>query len=473
MVQRSSRLIAGIYHVGQVLSSGPLLTTYTAYNRNTSDVVGLQVVALPAGYNPAVAQQLLASLERRRALQSPHVIRVHDWGVYDGWAYIATDPPRGITLSQLEASEHIDLARALDMTLQVTRGVAGLQTQGIIDTDLRPQMLTVDTIGLIDRVQVDDVGLRLLFRQLGYVQGMNMYDIGYLDQRYLAPESIYQGTISSASDVYQLGILLFELVTGRPPFVGRTPAETGIMQHSSPVPRMTQFKHDTPPKLQAIVERALAKDPMQRYSHAAAMLAALEAVPSPPAPVSVGSPYIIVPQVTPRQGLPLGLKGNGLTSEMASVSQDALLDPEATLIEEKQRLQRLPDTNTLVPEGAQVYAYLDFERSGVETQHLAITDPYIIVGRLDPKRGITPEIDLTPLDTQATVSRQHARIRFERTFFYVEDLKSRNKTRLGQLVLTPLKPELLQHGDEIWFGSLKMIFRVPGQPNIPVPKRLP
>lgn len=473
MVQRSSRLIAGIYHVGQILSSGPLLTTCTAYNRNTSDVVGLQIVALPAGYNPSVALQLLASLERRRALQSPHVIRVHDWGVYEGRAYIATDPPRGITLSQLEASEHIDLARALNLASQATRGVAVLQTQGIVDTDLRPQMLTVDTVGLNDRVQVDDVGLRLLFRQLGYVQGMNMYDIGYLDQRYLAPESIYQGTISSASDIYQLGILLFELVTGRPPFVGRTPAETGIMQHSSPVPRMTQFKHDTPPELQTVVERALAKDPMQRYPHAVAMLTALDAVPRPSNPVSVGNLYGLAPQATPRQGLPVSSKGNGLTTEMAGVPQGASLDPEATLIEEKEKLQRLPSANALVSPGSQVYAYLDFEQAGVETQRLAITDPYVIVGRIDPKHGITPDIDLTPLDDQATVSRQHARIRFERTFFYLEDLKSRNKTRLGHLVLTPLKPELIQHGDEIWFGSLKMVFRLPGQPDMPLPKKLP
>lgn len=473
MVQRSSRLIAGIYHVGQVLSSGPLLTTYTAYNRNTSDVVGLQVVALPAGYNPSVAQQLLASLDRRRALQSPHVIRVHDWGVYEGWAYIATDPPRGVTLNQLEASEHIDLVRALDLASQATRGVAVLQTQGIIDTDLRPQMLTVDTVGLNDRVQVDDVGLRLLYRQLGYVQGLNMYDIGYLDQRYLAPESIYQGTISSASDVYQLGILLFELVTGRPPFVGRTPAETGIMQHSSPVPRMTQFKHNTPPELQAIVERALAKDPMQRYPHAVAMLVALDSVPRPSSPVNVGNPSGVAFQATPKQGLSAYNKGNALTTEMAGVSRDTSLDPEATLVEEKQKVQRLPGTNTLVSPGSQIYAYLDFEQADAETQHLAITDPYVIVGRIDPKHGLIPDIDLTPLDTQATVSRQHARIRFERTFFYLEDLKSRNKTRLGHLVLTPLKPELIQHGDEIWFGSLKMTFRVPGQPDIRLPKKFP
>ena len=70
-----------------------------------------------------------------------------------------------------------------------------------------------------------------------------------------------------------------------------------------------------------------------------------------------------------------------------------------------------------------------------------------------------------------TISRQHARIRYEETFFYIEDLKSRNKTRLGELTLTPLKPELLQHGDLISFGSVRLIFKIPGMPDRPTFKR--
>ncbi|MGH2506108.1 MAG: serine/threonine-protein kinase, partial [Ktedonobacteraceae bacterium] len=394
MAQRSSRLIAGIYQVGQIITSGPLLTTYTAYNRNTSDVVGLLVLTLPPSCDPTIAQQLLAPLARRRMLQSQHVIRVHNWGICEGGAYIATDPPRGITLSQLEDSENIDLARALDLAIQMTRGVATLQAQSIIDTDLRPHMLTVDTIGLNDRVQLDDVGLRHIVRQLGYVQGLNMHDIGYLDPRYMAPESIYQGIISAASDVYQLGILLFELITGRPPFVGRTSAETGIMQSQSPVPRMIQFKHDTPPEVQSIVDRALAKEPLQRYPHAVAMLAELECVPRSHNLSKTSNRQAIPMQSTiSPSDLPAHTKSHGLTTEMARLSLNTTFDPDETIIDETQTIKRLLDSTTLVPVDAPVFAYLDFEQTDAETQRLAITGAYVIVGRLDPKRGITPEID--------------------------------------------------------------------------------
>jgi len=474
MTQRNSRLIGGVYQVGQVITSGPLLTTYTAYNRNTSDVVGLLVSTLPQTFDPSTVEQLLAPLERRRPVQSPHVIRVYDWGISEGRAFIATDPPRGITLRQLMDEENLDLVRSINLATQMTRGVATLQASGIFDTDLRPQFITIDTIGLDDRAQLDDVGLRGLLRHLGYIQGEQVNDIEYLDPRYMSPEYIFQGIIGPGGDVYQLGILLFELVTGRPPFVGRTPAETGTMQSSHPVPRMAQLKNATPQALQEIVERALCKNPQQRYAGAADMLAALEALPLATSRRLITSgewQAVSAPTTRPAGDALPTVRSAGLTTEMTSTGTNT--PAEVNIGASTGQHADLPDTGPLPPEETTIYGYLDFEAEGKPAQHLALKEKYSIVGRHDPIRNITPEVDLTALDTQVTVSRQHARIRFEKTFFYIEDLKSRNKTRLGELVLAPLKPELLQHGDIIWFGSVKMVFRVPGQNPAPVPKNLP
>src|SRR5258708_5857932 len=96
------------------------------------------------------------------------------------------------------------------------------------------------------------------------------------------------------------------------------------------------------------------------------------------------------------------------------------------------------------------------------TPRFVIKSNYAIVGRVDPKRGVTPEIDLSPVDSQMTVSRQHARIRYEKSSFTIEDLKSRNKTRLNRLTLTPLKAELLHDGDVVHCGSVRLVFRVAG-----------
>jgi len=123
----------------------------------------------------------------------------------------------------------------------------------------------------------------------------------------------------------------------------------------------------------------------------------------------------------------------------------------------------------LEPEGAKIYAFLDIKQNGQMVQRLTMSENSVIVGRVDPKRGITPDIDLTPFDPSGTVSRQHARIRLETPLFSLEDLKSRNKTRLGELTLTPLKPELLQNGDEVSFGSIKATFRLLGTSELPMP----
>jgi hypothetical protein len=460
MAQRDSRLIGGIYRVGQVITSGPVFSEYSAYNRNTSDVVGLLVFELSSAVEEA-AQQLLQPLVRRRAVDSPHVIHVYDWGIDGSRAYIATDPPRGISLRQLLENETLSLHRAVDIAVQMAQGLLALQGQEIVDTDLRPQLVTVDTVGAMDRVQLDDVGLRVLLKQLGYMNSQRPEDIWFLDPRYEAPECIQNGAIGPWSDVYRLGLILFELVTGRVPFVGHTPAETAALQTSSAVPRMAQFRNNTPPLLQGVVDQALEKDFARRYPNAAALLKALEA--------------LSIPQESRMDEWSAGkapaahLRNTGLTGEMASVQAAEDVSLRSTIIEDKVALTTSPTGGgPPEPHEERVYAYLCLEKDDVILQRFAMKAKYVIVGRVDPKRGLKPEIDLTSIDPQMTISRQHARIRYEKTFFYIEDLKSRNKTRLRELPLVPLKPELLQHGDVVQFGSVRLIFRVPEMTELPV-----
>jgi pSer/pThr/pTyr-binding forkhead associated (FHA) protein len=121
------------------------------------------------------------------------------------------------------------------------------------------------------------------------------------------------------------------------------------------------------------------------------------------------------------------------------------------------------------PESATIFAFLDIQKNDQVVQRIAIKENQVVVGRLDPKRGIRPDIDLTQFDTSSTVSRQHAKIRLDKSYFSIEDLESRNKTRLGELTLTPHKPEVLHNGDVVSFGSVKATFRLLGTSLLPEP----
>ncbi len=168
-MEQNPRMFGGFYQVGQAITSGPLLTVYSAYNRYSSDVVGLYVVELPPTVNEEAAEGLLQVFEQRRRVQSPHVIHVYDWGVDGASVYIATDPPRGLTLRHVLDGENLDLRRALDLARQMARGLAAFQEQGMVNIDMRPQLITVDILEESYRAQLDDIGLRAFLKQLGYV----------------------------------------------------------------------------------------------------------------------------------------------------------------------------------------------------------------------------------------------------------------------------------------------------------------
>jgi hypothetical protein len=158
-------------------------------------------------------------------------------------------------------------------------------------------------------------------------------------------------------------------------------------------------------------------------------------------------------------------------------TDQSLAEGEQTLLRPRQTSEQDMDQTILkprlsigpvVPEHARIYAFLDIEQNGQAVQRFALKKHLMTIGRADPKHGIVPDIDLTPFDTSHSVSRRHARIHLKKDFCSIEDLNSRNKTRLGELILTPFMPTVLHNGDMISFGSVKATFRLLGASELPV-----
>ncbi len=435
MAQRDARLIGGVYHTRSLLTKSGIVTTCTAHNRYTNDMVGLTLLDLPPASSTQGIQQALEPLKQRHSIHAEHVIQVFDWGIEAQRVYIVTTAPHGITLRYLMDNELIELPRALQLTQQLLFGLQALHERSITNLDLRPPFITVDTDEQSDHIQLDDLGLRMLLKRLGYPQAGLGVEIDSLDPRYVAPEHLQAGEIGPWSDTYQAGLLLFELLTGRLPFVGRDLNETAMLQCNSPVPRVNQFAHDIPASLQTLLDKALAKQPSLRFAGAGEMLMVLN------------------------NAMPKPLSGDKYTSEVPGVQAESAISPSGidALLRARAISMPLPE----LPNAQGIYANLAYERTNGEIQYVPILKTEVIVGRSDPKHAYRPNIDLTIFDTKHTVSRQHARITLKEGQFYLEDLGSRNKTRIDNVILPPQQAIPLRPGDHLRFGSVQVDFTLP------------
>lgn len=209
--------------------------------------------------------------------------------------------------------------------------------------------------------------------------------------------------------------------------------------------------------------------PLQRPEHAATLLAVMKSFPVMPNqlnPTPDIDQELAIGEQTVYRSRPGGgqepLVGEETIHRPKPAAGQEIEVGEETIIRPKIKIGQV------VPESAKTYAFLDIQQDGQAAQRIAIKEDTVVVGRADPKRGITPGVDLTSFDNSNTVSRQHTRIHFDGTSFYIEDLNSRNKTRLGELTLTPFKPEVIQNGDVLSFGTVKATFRLLGTSALPV-----
>src|SRR5262249_27688513 len=162
-------------------------------------------------------------------------------------------------------------AEAIDVALQAADGLAAIHEKGVIHRDLKTLNLTVDDAG---RVRVMDFGIAIRAGDGGALTGKG-YVVG--SPEYMSPEQARGRPLDFRSDVYALGIVLYELLAGRVPFRGDTPVETLLMHLETPPPLDGAAGAAIPPRLVPVLKRALAKEPRDRFASAAEMAAALRA----------------------------------------------------------------------------------------------------------------------------------------------------------------------------------------------------
>ena len=265
MSAQTPRLVAGRYELGQRLGAGGMAEVFLARDRATGQDVALKLLAPGLTNDPKVVERFAAEAEAAAAIDHPNVVAVRDWGP----EYIAMEYVPGPNLKELLRERGpLPEAEALALAAQIAAGLEAAHARGVVHLDVKPHNVLLAPGG---EAKVADFGIA---RALGGTGATLTTVIG--SAPYISPEQARGSRVDARSDVYSLGALLYELLTGRPPFEGEAPLQVA-MRHLNEVPRPPrQLRPELSAGAEALVLRALAKEPAARFVSAADMGSAIE-----------------------------------------------------------------------------------------------------------------------------------------------------------------------------------------------------
>ena len=262
-------LVDDRYKIVSRLGSGGMADVYLAEDQQLGRKVALKLLHRRFAEDPDFVERFRREAQAAAGLQHPNVVSVYDRGAFDGTYYIAMEYLPGRTLKQvIRQDAPIDPIRAIDITIQILKAARFAHRRGVIHRDLKPHNVIVDES---DHAKVTDFGI-------ARAGASDMTETGSImgTAQYLSPEQAQGHAVSEASDLYSVGVVLYELVTGRVPFDAEA-AVTIALKHVSeaPVPPTT-VTPAVPIELEQVILWALNKDPAHRPADADQLIHALE-----------------------------------------------------------------------------------------------------------------------------------------------------------------------------------------------------
>jgi eukaryotic-like serine/threonine-protein kinase len=280
----------GRFKVVEPIGAGGMGRVYRAMQLPMNRPVALKVLNsnFGLGRDEAFRQRFLVEAELTSKLRHPNSVTVIDSGcTKEGFFYIAMEYLEGDTLEDVLLQEGaLPWRRALNIAQQVARALREAHALGVVHRDLKPANVFLLNHGDDqDQVKVLDFGLVKSFVAGAEIEGRAITQQGMLmgSPPYMSPEQGDRNEADPRSDIYSLGIVLYEMLTGAPPFTGRAPLEV-IMKHvNDPVPPLKIPSHleVVPPELEALVRKCLAKSPMDRLQSLDEVLGAMQELTSP------------------------------------------------------------------------------------------------------------------------------------------------------------------------------------------------
>ena len=277
-------ILQGRYRVLERIAEGAMGTVYRGERMVLGRPVAIKFLHAAVARDPQLADRFEVEARAMSRLSHPNCISVIDFGIRD-LPYLVMDLVAGTPLRSLLEQGRLSQERAVSIARQMLAGLAHAHGHGIVHRDIKPENILVEQMaGFEDHVRILDFGMaKLMDRTSKLTMGLAVGT-----PHYMAPEQLEDGPVDARVDLYASGIVLYEMLTGAKPFDGTEMGEILLKHKRFPPPPFSQSAADLPPApaLEAIVRRALEKDPAARFATAMDMRAALEGVAAaaPPAP---------------------------------------------------------------------------------------------------------------------------------------------------------------------------------------------
>ncbi len=268
----------GAYEIVGEVGRGGMATVYKAYHERLDRHVAIKFM-----HDTFLQDESFHARFQREArivarLENPHIVPIYDYDTHEGVPYLVMKYIAGMTLKRRAIKTGLTVYQSRDLLTEVARGLDYAHRQGILHRDMKPSNILIDED---DHPYITDFGLaRIAEAGSSTISHDMMLGTPY----YISPEQARgEKNLDNRTDIYSLGIILYELVTGRVPFQADTPYAIVHGHIYQAVPRASEVNPDLPPEVDEVMEKALAKDPTQRYDTASAMMQAfaqaLEGVP--------------------------------------------------------------------------------------------------------------------------------------------------------------------------------------------------
>ena len=265
-------LIAGRYELEELVGQGGMSSVYRAQDRLLERTVAIKLLHEHYSRDEDYVERFRREARAAAQLSHPNIVTVIDRGEDGGRQFIVFEYIDGQNLKQLvEKNGRLPVRTALELGIEIGHALAFAHESGLVHRDVKPQNVLLGN----GEVKVTDFGIA---RSADVQQGLTQTGTVLGTSDYIAPEQASGQPVSALSDVYSLGVVVYELLAGDPPYSGENFVTVAMRHVNDPVPSVTVVRPDVPLRLDAALRRAMAKDPGERYDSMAGFVSELEAV---------------------------------------------------------------------------------------------------------------------------------------------------------------------------------------------------